>query len=149
MHRPCAGIGDNIDDYPSYPASYSNANIIAVASITSAGDRSTWSNYGVKSVDIGGQAAGALVALARWAALTHSHGAGAGAAGSAGAAAPLAIQPAWHNRPPLLAGAPGSGIYSTVPSAYRSKNKIVYTSSYATYSGTSSERAGGAAAGSD
>jgi len=45
--------GVNIDKTPSYPASYSNANIIAVASINQNGGISTWSNYGVTSVDIG------------------------------------------------------------------------------------------------
>jgi subtilisin family serine protease len=47
------GIGDNNDTTPSYPASYSNSNIIAVASITSTGAKSTFSNYGASSVDIG------------------------------------------------------------------------------------------------
>ncbi len=74
--------GSNIDNAPSYPASYDNANIIAVASITSTGAMSSFSNYGATSVDI---------------------------------------------------GAPGSGIYSTVPKSV--KGKIV--SAYASYSGTS------------
>jgi subtilisin family serine protease len=65
----------NIDSSPSYPASYTNDNIISVASITSTGARSSFSNYGATAVDI---------------------------------------------------GAPGSGIWSTVP-----------TSSYSSYSGTS------------
>lgn len=47
------GVGDNNDTTPSYPASYNNANIIAVASITSTGARSSFSNYGPTSVDIG------------------------------------------------------------------------------------------------
>lgn len=72
----------NIDATPFYPASYTNANIIAVASITSTGAISSFSNYGATSVDL---------------------------------------------------GAPGSGIYSTVPK--RSKGKII--SAYASYSGTS------------
>jgi subtilisin family serine protease len=45
--------GVNIDASPSYPASYPNANIIAVASITSSGALSSFSNYGATSVDIG------------------------------------------------------------------------------------------------
>lgn len=73
---------DDIDRYPSYPASYPNENIIAVASITSNGGMSSFSNYGAQSVDI---------------------------------------------------GAPGSGIYSTVPR--RSGSKVV--AGYASYSGTS------------
>ncbi|MFV7235874.1 S8 family peptidase [Flavobacterium sp. ZB4R12] len=43
----------NIDKRKSYPASYDNANIIAVASITSTGAKSSWSNYGATTVDIG------------------------------------------------------------------------------------------------
>lgn len=72
--------GSNNDLVPSYPASYPNANIIAVASITSTGTLSSFSNYGATSVDL---------------------------------------------------GAPGSNIYSTVPS------KNGKTSAYALYSGTS------------
>lgn len=80
-----AAAGNNTNDNdatPSYPASYSNTNIIAVASITGTGALSSFSNYGATTVDI---------------------------------------------------GAPGSGIYSTVPK--RSSGKIV--SGYASYSGTS------------
>ena len=47
------GVGDNNDAAPSYPGSYPNDNIICVASITSTGARSSFSNYGAKSVDIG------------------------------------------------------------------------------------------------
>lgn len=46
------GIGDNNDLYPSYPAGYSNSNVISVAAITSSGARSSFSNYGATSVDI-------------------------------------------------------------------------------------------------
>ncbi|RDI52221.1 S8 family peptidase [Flavobacterium glaciei] len=74
--------GTNNDATPSYPASYPNANVIAVASITSTGALSSFSQYGATSVDI---------------------------------------------------GAPGSGIWSTVPK--RSKGKNI--SSYASYNGTS------------
>ncbi|MDP2088822.1 MAG: S8 family peptidase [Flavobacteriaceae bacterium] len=73
---------NNNDATPSYPASYLNENIIAVASITNTGAISSFSNYGATSVDI---------------------------------------------------GAPGSGIYSTVP--VRSRGKVV--SGYASYNGTS------------
>jgi subtilisin family serine protease len=65
-----------------YPAEYPNDNIIAVASITSTGAISSFSNYGATTIDI---------------------------------------------------GAPGSGIWSTVPKS--SKGKIL--SGYASYSGTS------------
>ena len=74
--------GVNNDASPHYPSSYTNANIIAVASITSTGGLSSFSNYGATTVDI---------------------------------------------------GAPGSGIWSTVP--VRSKGKTI--ASYASYSGTS------------
>lgn len=66
----------------SYPSGYPNANIIAVASITSTGGLSSFSQWGAKTVDI---------------------------------------------------GAPGSGIWSTVPKS--SKGKVV--SGYASYNGTS------------
>lgn len=72
----------NIDATPSYPASYTSASIIAVASITSTGGLSGFSNYGATSVDL---------------------------------------------------GAPGSGIYSTLP--VRSGSNVV--SGYGSYSGTS------------
>lgn len=73
---------NNNDDNLSYPGSYTNSNIIAVASITNSGAISGFSNYGATTVDL---------------------------------------------------GAPGSGIYSTVPT--RSRGQVV--SAYATYSGTS------------
>jgi len=73
---------NNNDANLSYPGSYTNSNIIAVASITNSGGISSFSNYGATTVDI---------------------------------------------------GAPGSGIYSSVP--VRSKGQMV--SGYATYSGTS------------
>lgn len=52
------GVGDNIDSSPSYPASYNNANIISVASITSSGAKSSFSNYGATSVDLGAPGSG-------------------------------------------------------------------------------------------
>jgi subtilisin family serine protease len=52
------GVGDNNDLTPSYPASYSNSNIIAVAAITASGAKASWSNYGAKSVDIGAPGSG-------------------------------------------------------------------------------------------
>lgn len=44
--------GTNNDATPSYPASYSNANIIAVAAIDSTGALASFSQYGATSVDI-------------------------------------------------------------------------------------------------
>lgn len=73
---------NNNDTTASYPGSYTNSNVIAVASITSTGGISSFSNYGTTTVDI---------------------------------------------------GAPGSGIYSSVPKS--SKGKVI--SSYASYNGTS------------
>ncbi|NUQ81413.1 MAG: S8 family serine peptidase [Bacteroidetes bacterium] len=74
--------GTNNDATPSYPSGYTSANVIAVASITSTGGLSSFSQYGATSVDI---------------------------------------------------GAPGSGIWSSVPKS--SKGKVV--SGYASYNGTS------------
>ncbi|MEO6691831.1 MAG: S8 family serine peptidase, partial [Saprospiraceae bacterium] len=48
----------NNDATPSYPASYSNSNIIAVASITNTGGLSSFSNYGATSVDLGAPGSG-------------------------------------------------------------------------------------------
>lgn len=70
----------NSDLSPQYPAAYDNANIISVASITSTGGLSSFSNYGATTVDI---------------------------------------------------GAPGSGVWSTVPGRFNFQSK------YASYSGTS------------
>jgi subtilisin family serine protease len=70
------------DATPSYPSNYPNANVIAVASITSTGALSSFSQWGATTVDI---------------------------------------------------GAPGSGIYSSVP--VKSGKNVV--SGYASYSGTS------------
>lgn len=50
--------GLNIDLTPSYPASYTNSNIISVASITNLGKLSSFSNYGALSVDIGAPGSG-------------------------------------------------------------------------------------------
>jgi subtilisin family serine protease len=52
------GVGDNNDATPHYPSSYTSTNVIAVASITSTGAKSSWSNYGVTSVDIGAPGSG-------------------------------------------------------------------------------------------
>jgi len=52
------GIGDNIDIAPSYPASYTNSNVIAVAAITSSGAKASYSNYGAAAVDIGAPGSG-------------------------------------------------------------------------------------------
>ena len=74
--------GTNNDATASYPSGYGSDNIIAVASITSTGGLSSFSQYGATTVDI---------------------------------------------------GAPGSGIWSSIPAS--SKGKII--SSYASYNGTS------------
>lgn len=74
--------GTNNDLTPSYPSGYSSDNIIAVASITSTGALSSFSQYGATTVDI---------------------------------------------------GAPGSGIWSTIP--VRSGKSVA--SGYASYNGTS------------
>lgn len=74
--------GVNNDTSPHYPSSYANDNVVAVASITSTGALSSFSNYGATTVDL---------------------------------------------------GAPGSGIWSTIPKS----SKGVVIASYASYSGTS------------
>lgn len=73
---------NNNDATLSYPASYTNSNIISVAAITKTGGLASFSNYGATTVDL---------------------------------------------------GAPGAGIYSTVPK--KSGSKVI--SAYASYSGTS------------
>ncbi len=49
---------NNNDIVPNYPSNYPNTNIIAVASITSTGGISSFSNYGVTTVDIGAPGSG-------------------------------------------------------------------------------------------
>jgi subtilisin family serine protease len=46
-----------------YPASYANANVIAVASITSSGAMSSFSNYGSTTIDIGAPGSSVLSTL--------------------------------------------------------------------------------------
>jgi hypothetical protein len=48
----------NIDDYPAYPASFDSENLLVVASSTSSGGLSWFSNYGIESVDIVGPGSG-------------------------------------------------------------------------------------------
>jgi subtilisin family serine protease len=48
----------NNDAVASYPSNYSSSNVIAVASITSAGSLSTFSSYGATQVDLGAPGSG-------------------------------------------------------------------------------------------
>jgi subtilisin family serine protease len=48
----------NNDATANYPSNYTNANIIAIASITSTGLLSSFSNYGANQVDIGAPGSG-------------------------------------------------------------------------------------------
>jgi PKD repeat protein len=57
------GVGDDNDAVPHYPSSYANANIISVAAITSSGARSSFSNYGAASVDLGAPGSGIMSTL--------------------------------------------------------------------------------------
>ncbi len=57
------GVGDNNDTTPHYPSSYANTNVIAVASITSSGAKSSFSNYGSTSVDLGAPGSGIFSTL--------------------------------------------------------------------------------------
>jgi subtilisin family serine protease len=52
------GLGDNNDATASYPSNYPNANVIAVAAITNTGAKSSFSNYGATTVDIGAPGSG-------------------------------------------------------------------------------------------
>lgn len=52
------GVGDNNDTTPHYPSTYASENIIAVASITSSGAKSSFSNYGSTTVDLGAPGSG-------------------------------------------------------------------------------------------
>ena len=52
------GVGDNNDVIASYPSNYNAANVIAVASITSTGGLSSFSNYGATTADIGAPGSG-------------------------------------------------------------------------------------------
>ena len=55
----------NIDATASYPAGYSNPNIIAVASITKTGTLSSFSNYGATQVDIGAPGSAIISSIPR------------------------------------------------------------------------------------
>lgn len=56
-----AGNGStNIDNSPHYPASYTSAGLIAVASLNSNGTMSSFSNWGPVSVDLGAPGAGII-----------------------------------------------------------------------------------------
>lgn len=78
--------GTNNDASASYPSNYDSPNVIAVASITSTGALSSFSQYGATTVDL---------------------------------------------------GAPGSGIWSTVPVAVGKGKNATIGSGYASYNGTS------------
>ncbi|MDG1278811.1 MAG: S8 family peptidase [Algoriphagus sp.] len=78
--------GTDNDASASYPSNYDSPNVIAVASITSSGGLSSFSQYGATTVDI---------------------------------------------------GAPGSGIWSTVPASSGKGKRATITSGYASYNGTS------------
>lgn len=57
------GISDNNDIYRNYPSNYTNSNVIAVASLTSTGALSSFSNYGAVSVDLGAPGSSILSTL--------------------------------------------------------------------------------------
>jgi subtilisin family serine protease len=50
--------GNNNDQKPTYPASYSSANIISVAALDQSGKLAGFSNYGANSVDVGAPGVG-------------------------------------------------------------------------------------------
>lgn len=47
------GVGDNNDDTPQYPCSYTHDNIICVAALDQSYQLASFSNYGATSVDVG------------------------------------------------------------------------------------------------
>lgn len=47
------GYNNDTDRAPAYPSSYDNENIVSVAAINSSGNFGSFSNWGVRSVDIG------------------------------------------------------------------------------------------------
>ena len=53
MIAAAANSGLDNDVSPFYPATYENANVIAVAAIDKFGALAPWSNYGLTTVDIG------------------------------------------------------------------------------------------------
>lgn len=57
------GVGDNNDSVANYPSNYTNSNVVAVASITSTGALSSFSNYGATTVDIGAPGSGIYSSL--------------------------------------------------------------------------------------
>ncbi|WP_206185890.1 S8 family serine peptidase [Sphingosinicella sp. BN140058] len=63
------GVGDNNDRIGNYPSNYDTSAaagydaVVAVASITSAGQRSSFSNYGAATVDLGAPGSAILSAL--------------------------------------------------------------------------------------
>ena len=60
-----AGVGINNDATPTYPASYNSPNIISVMATDSAGNPTTFSNYGSTSVDIAAPGSNILAANVR------------------------------------------------------------------------------------
>jgi subtilisin family serine protease len=52
------GVGDDNDAVASFPSNLPQANVIAVAAITSTGAKSSFSNYGATTVDIGAPGSG-------------------------------------------------------------------------------------------
>ena len=52
------GVGDDNDRVASYPSNYALPNVIAVAAITSSGAKSSFSNYGATTVDLGAPGSG-------------------------------------------------------------------------------------------
>jgi thermitase len=112
------GVGDNNDVTPTTPCTLGNANLICVASVTRTGARSSFSNYGAASVDVGAPggdgsatAAGDIVsAKPSWASLlSDSFNAGLGSWTASGAGLVWGIEPG--------AGIAGSGAATDSPGA--------------------------------
>ena len=55
----------NIDMYPAYPASFDSENLLVVASTSSSGDFSYFTNYGLEGVDVAGPGSSILSTIPR------------------------------------------------------------------------------------
>jgi subtilisin family serine protease len=60
------GVGDNNDQFPNYPSNYDLPNIIAVAATTRTDAKSSFSNYGRRTVDLGAPGSEILSTVPAW-----------------------------------------------------------------------------------
>jgi len=60
------GVGDNNDQFPNYPSNYDLPNMIAVAATTRTDAKSSFSNYGRRTVDLGAPGSEILSTVPTW-----------------------------------------------------------------------------------